>query len=81
MYTEEDRQKPAGHARTTSYQRQIRFLCITWLPIELAWQSQAGAGYTLPVLPAFENQAATVLFLQINPWSFEERHILFIHLR
>ena len=34
MYTPEERQKHVGQARTTSNQRQIRFLCITWLPAE-----------------------------------------------
>ena len=41
MYTPEDRQQRVGRARTTLYQRQIRLLCITWLPVEGAEQSRA----------------------------------------
>ena len=34
MYMAEDRQEHVERARTTVYQRQIRLLCITWLPVE-----------------------------------------------
>ena len=75
----EDRQQHLRRARTTLYQRQISLLCITWLPVEGARQSRAtrlpcaacelevGRGYTPAVRPALEQQAATMLFLQLNP--------------
>ena len=79
MSTPEERQKHVGSARTMSYQRQIRLLCITWLPVEGAGQSRAtplpcatralkaGAGNTPLAHPALEQQAVTMLFLQLNP--------------
>ena len=42
MYSPEDHQQHVGRARTTLYQRQIRLLCITWLPIEGARWAVAG---------------------------------------
>ena len=96
MYTPEDRQKHVGRARATLYPRQIRLLCITWLPVEgiegtgqsratcppcAAWALGANAGYTPEVRPALEQQAVTMLFLQLNHWSSEERHFIFNHLR
>ena len=79
MYTPENRQKPAGRVRKTSYQHQMLLLCITWLSVEGAgqWRAtslpcaasalKAGTGYTRAARPALEQQAVTVLFLQINP--------------
>ena len=47
MYTPEERQKHVGRPRTTLYQRQIRLLCITWLPVEGAGQSGQRARHAL----------------------------------
>ena len=78
MYTPEDHQKHVGHARMMSYQRRICFLCITWLPVEGAGQSRAtrlpcaasalkaSAGHTRAVRRALEQQAMTMLCLQLN---------------
>ena len=77
--------------RTTSYQRQIRLLCVTWLHVELvgqsramrlpcaAWTPGAGAGYTRAVCLALKQQAVTVLFLQPNPFNPEITIVIFIH--
>ena len=42
---------------------------------------EANAGHTRAVRPAFEQQAVTMLFLQLNPWSFGERQFIFNYLR
>ena len=93
MYSPEDRQQHVGRARTTLYQRQIHLLCITWLPIEaagqsratrppcVAWALEANAGHTPAVRPALVQEAVTMLFLQLDPWSSEERHFIFNYLR
>ena len=93
MYTPEERQQHVGRARTTLHQRQLRLLCLIWLPVEgagqswaarlpcVAWALEANAGHTPAVRPALEQQAVTILFLQLNSWSPEERHFIFYHLR
>ena len=70
MYTPEDRQKHVGRARTTSYERQIRLLCITWLPVVGAGQSRSKQGPS-----ARETGCAD------NLCSSEERHFIFNHLK
>ena len=42
---------------------------------------EAKAGHTPAIRPALEQQGVTMLFLQLNPWSTEERHFIFNHLR
>ena len=46
-----------------------------------AWALEANAGHTPAVRLALEQQAVTMLFLQLNPWISEERHFIFNHLR
>ena len=77
MYTPEDRLKHVWCVRTTLYQHQIRLLCIPWLPVEIAGQSratrlpcdaralEANAGHMPAVRPALQQQAVTMLFLQL----------------
>ena len=93
MYTPEDHQKHVRRARTTFYQHQIRLLCITLLPVEdagqsrathlpcAAWALEANVGHSPAARPELEQHAVTMLFLQLNPWSSEERNFIFNYLR